>query len=172
MFAKREGRLLFALAVLVGATILAAAASLGAERLREAREKNRQYRAQIVRLRQSLESQAEISSLQEHLKARLESEKTHFYSPREIDLYTFGAFIRKRLGVRGMEVVRYQVTELKGRSNLEFSVFGSIRSLVLFLEEVSDSRKYWGISSLSLTMHEGAGMVDAAFRIGYEEIGL
>ncbi|MGO9307790.1 MAG: hypothetical protein ACLQDL_02055 [Spirochaetia bacterium] len=170
MFARREARLLFALAVLLGAAALAAAVSLGAERLRDAREKNGVYRAQIVRLQQSLQSLAELSALQEHLKARLESEKARFYSPREIDPYSFGVLIRKMLGARGMEVVRYQVTALEGRSSLEFVVSGSIRSLVLFLQEISDSRKYWGISSLSLTMRESSAMVDAVFRIGYEEM--
>ncbi len=171
MLAERERRLLFVVAVLVGVSILVAAVRLGVERLRDAREKNALYREQIARLQLSLQSQPEMVALRERLQARLEAEKAHFYAPGEMDPYSFGALVRRRITSRGLEIVRYQVAELKGRGSLEFSVSGPIRSLVFFLKEVSDSPKYWGISSLTLSMREGSGMVDAVLRIGYEEIG-
>jgi hypothetical protein len=169
VFARRGRRLLLVLAALAGVTALTVAISSGVERLRFAKEKAVQFEAQMARLQQSLRSQIEIAAVQERLKGRLESERRHFYAPREIDPYSFGTLVRKKLTFQGIEVTRYQVVELKGRCSLEFAVSGSIRSLILFLKEVSESQKYWSISSLTIVMREGTGTIKAVFRIGYEE---
>jgi hypothetical protein len=86
-----------------------------------------------------------------------------------MDPYSFGTGVRKKLASLGMHVVRYQVLEIKGRDTLEFSVSGPARALVLFLKEVSESKKYWSISLLKVSIHAGTAAVDAVLRIGYEE---
>jgi hypothetical protein len=58
--------------------------------------------------------------------------------------------------------------DLKDANSLEFSISGSIDSLVLFLKEVSESEKNWTVPSLTLTMRGESGQVDSVFRIGYE----
>lgn len=170
MSAERRNRLLFVLAVVLAAFVLAVATGRGIERLRAGEEKSGQYRAQIARLRQSLQMQSESASRRRQLQDQLKVAKARFYAPGEIDLYAFGTLVRKRLAAEGMSVVRYEVSEIKGQSGLEFTVTGPIRSFVHFLKEVSESQKYWSMTSLALTMRDGSSTVEAVFRIGYEEL--
>lgn len=168
MLAKRERRLLVALGVVVALSLLTIALILGMERLGAARVKAAQYEAQIAKLSRSLPSESDISALRESLKKELDARKARFYSPDQMNPYSFGTLIKKELTSHGITVIRYQVIEIRGKSSLEFSVSGNVKSLILFLQDVSRSEKYWTISSLTLTMREGTERVDAVFRIGYE----
>ena len=58
----------------------------------------------------------------------------------------------------------------KGTTVLEFSVSGSIRSLLGFLRDVSQAEKIWTIPSLTCRIREGTERVDAVFRIRYAVI--
>jgi hypothetical protein len=170
MSTERRKRLFFVLAVVLTVSVMAAVTGRGIERLRTAEEKSGQYRTQIARLRQSLQMQSQSASRRQQLEDQMKIARARFYPPGEIDPYSFGTMVRKRLAAEGMRVIRYQVVEIKGRSGLEFTVSGPIRSLVLFLKEVSESQKYWSMTSLTLTMREGISVVEAVFRIGYEEL--
>ena len=169
--AKREKRLVVVLVAGVAAAVFATSIGISSARLTAAREKAALCRGQIARLQQSLSSQTELSSARERLTAEITRSRTLFYAPGEIDVYSFGTLVRKKLSARGMTVVRYQVTDLEGGSSLMLTVFGPIGSLVLFLEDVSESPRYWAITSLTLTMREGTATVDAVLRIGYEITG-
>ena len=168
MPARREWQLLGILAAIGLLVALGAAFSLGAERSRAARVKAAQYAAQNEELRHSIGSESRLVSLRDQLRGELDVLKNHFYAPNEMNPYSFGTLIKKKLASRGIRVIRYQVIEVKGATGLEFSVSGSVASLVLFLKEVSESDHYWSVSSFSLTMREGTSEADAAFRIGYE----
>lgn len=168
MLAKRERQLLGILAAVVFLVALGVLFSLGAERLRVARASAAQYAVQNEDLQRSIGSEPQSVSLRDQLQGELDVTKTRFYAPNEMNPYSFGTLIKRKLVSMGMTVVRYQVIEVKGATSLEFSVTGSISSLVFFLKQVSESDRYWSISSLSLTMREGTIGVDAAFRIGYE----
>ncbi len=168
MLDNKTRRLLLLLAVAGMVAAFGIALTLGGERLRGARAIGAQYEAQIRKLEQSLPPEREIISLRDRLKGELVERKGRSYRPDEMNPYSFGTLVKKRLVTHGMSVVRYQVIEAKGESALEFSVSGSIVSLVLFLKEVSESEKDWSISSLDLRMRGGTGAMDAVFRIGYE----
>jgi len=168
MPAKREKQLLVVLAAVICITALGIVISLGAERLKAARTDAAQFRDQIEKLERSIGSETQAKALRDRLHGELDVMKTRFYAPNEVNPYSFGTLIKKKLASLGMAVVRYQVIEVKGASILEFSVSGSLYSFVLFLKEVSESERYWTISSLAMTTREGAGGVDAVFRIGYE----
>jgi hypothetical protein len=169
MLAKREKLLLGILTAVISVAALGIVFSLGAERLRSALVNVGQYREQNEKLRRSIGSEeVDALSLRERLQGELAVMKTRFYGPGEMNPYSFGALIKKKLGSLGLAVVRYQVIEVKGVSSLEFSISGSINSIILLFKEVSESERYWTISSLALTMREDAVGADAVFRIGYE----
>jgi hypothetical protein len=168
MLDKKTRRLLALLVAAVAVAGIGVAVTLGSERLRSARAIGEQYEAQVRKLEQSLPAEKEILALRDRLRAELDQRKGRFYRPDEMNPYSFGTLIKKRLVAHGMSVVRYQLIEVKGESSLEFSVSGPIMSLTLFLKEVSESEKDWTISSLDLTMRGGTGTMDAVFRIGYE----
>jgi D-alanyl-D-alanine dipeptidase len=167
---KREKLLLRLLVGAVACGALFVSLGLGIERLKAAREKETRYRAQNEKLAQSLPAEADITVLRDRLKAELEEGKRHFYTSQQMDPYTFGTLIRKKLAAQAIVVDRYRVVELKGKSGLEFSVSGTPRSLILFLKEVSESEKYWTISSLTLTTRDNGETMDAVLRIGYETL--
>ena len=161
------------LVVLAGAVALSAAAvsfDLGFQRLRDARAVTEGWEAKVRKLQQPLPAEARIRATRDSLEKDLAAGSAHFYAADEINPYSFGAAVKGRLSALGMTVVRYQVIDLKGRSWLEFSVTGSARALIVFLRDVSRGQKYWSIPSLSLTIREGTGTIDAFFRIGYEVI--
>jgi hypothetical protein len=168
MLAKREKLLLGILAAVISCTAMAIVFALGAERLQSARANVGQYREQNEKLRASIGSEADVLSLRERLQGELAVMKTRFYGPEEMNPYSFGALIKKKLGSLGLTVVRYQVIEVKRVTSLEFSISGSINSIILLLKEVSESDRYWTISFLAMTMREDTGGADAVFRIGYE----
>jgi hypothetical protein len=168
MLAKRERFLLAVLGGIVALCALVIAFMLGLERLNEPRRKAAQYESQIAKLSGSLPSEEEIALQRDALKAELADRTARFYKPDELNPYSFGTLITKKLSSHGITVVRYQVVEVSRRSFLEFTVSGAVRSLILFLKEVSESEKYWTIPSLTLTIREGTLTADAVFRIGYE----
>lgn len=168
MLAKRERLLLLVLCSVVALCALVTAFNLGAERLKSARENAAQYQARILKLRESLRSEAELNSERDQLKDRLGGLRAKYYSSREISPFTFGAIVQKKLSFRGIKVIRYQMLEQKEVNSLEFTVEAPVSSLILFLEDVSDYERYWTISSFKLTMREGVDAADAVFRIGYE----
>jgi hypothetical protein len=166
MLAKREKILLLALGAVIALCAVVICIVLGSERLNAAAGKISQYEAQIGKLSGSMPSLTEITALRDQAKTELERKKARFYAPGEISLYDFGLLMKKRLVALGMSVARTEFIE----DSVQFSVTGSIRSLVLFLKEVSASEKYWTLSSLTLRMREGTETVDAVFRMGYEVI--
>ncbi|MGA2478386.1 MAG: hypothetical protein ABSG63_06500 [Spirochaetia bacterium] len=168
MAAKREIRHIGALAGVMIAAALAIVFNLGGERLKTAHSKIIQLQQQNEKLRQSISFEVPAISLRDQLQRNLVVMKTRYYSPNEMNPYTFGTLIKKKLGSLGLTVVRYQVIELRDANSLEFSVSGPIGSLVLFLKEASESERYWSISSLVITMRESTASADAVFRIGYE----
>jgi hypothetical protein len=165
---RKTLRLLALLAAAAAVSGLGIAFTVGGERLSEARAVGGQYEAQIRKLEQTLPAEKDILSLRDRLKAEIEAKKGRFYRPDEMNPYSFGTLIKRRLASYGMSVVRYQVLDLKGENSLEFSVSGPVMSLVRFLREVSEFPKNWTISSFTLTMRGGTGAMDAVFRIGYE----
>ncbi len=165
---KKTRRLLVLLAAVAALAALGISFMLGAERLRAARVKAAEYEKQIARLEQSLPPESEILALRDRLQKELKDRNNRFYRPEDMNPYSFGTLIKKLLVSHGMSVIRYQVIELKGASSLEFTVSGPALSLIRFLKEVSESEKYWTVSSLALTMRSGTGVMDAVFRIGYE----
>lgn len=170
MPSRRERRLL---ALLAGAVVVAAAAvafGLGTERLRAAQAQAEKLRAGIAGLQKALPSEAGSASWMESRGAELSALRSRFYPPAEMNPYSFGALVKDRLTALGMGVVRYQVVEVQGRKDLEFSVTGPVRSLVLFLKGVSEAEKFSSIPSLTLTVREGTDVADAVFRIGYETL--
>ena len=121
MSTERRKRLFFVLAVVLTVSVMAAVTGRGIERLRTAEEKSGQYRTQIARLRQSLQMQSQSASRRQQLEDQMKIARARFYPPGEIDPYSFGTMVRKRLAAEGMRVIRYQVVEIKGRSGLEFT---------------------------------------------------
>jgi hypothetical protein len=170
MLAKREKILLIVLSVAAAAAAVSIILFLGSERIRTAQSRAAEYRKQIEKLSHSTPPEAEVVSLRDRLAAEYAAKKASFYSADEMNPYSFGTIIKKELTSRGITVVRYQVVESQGKSSLEFSVTGSVRSLILFLKQVSESDKFWTISSFSLSMREGTEIADSTFRIGYEVI--
>ncbi len=168
MPAKREWKFLRILAAIGLLVALGAAFTFGAERSRVARAKAAQYAVQNAALRHSIGSESRLVFLRGQLQGELDVMRSRFYAPNEMNPYSFGTLIRKKLASHGIVVVRYQVIEVKGATGLEFSVSGSIASLVLFLKEVSESDHHWSVSSFALTVREGTRDADASFRIGYE----
>ena len=168
MLAKREKGLLAVLAAVVSLSVLGIAFAFGEQRLSAAEASAARYQMQNEKLRRSIGLEKQEIAERDRLRGELMVLRTHFYAQNEMDPYSFGTIIKKKLGSLGLNVVRYQVIDVKGASSLEFSVSGSIRSLVPFLKDVSDADRYWTIPSLTLTMREGTGEVDAVFRIGYE----
>lgn len=168
MFAKRERLLLLVLCSVVALCALVIVFSLGAERLKSARASAAQNQTKIMKLRESLRSEGELSSERDQLKDRLAGLRTKYYSSREISPFTFGTIVQKKLSSRGIKVIRYQMLEQKEVNSLEFTVEAPVSSLILFLKDVSDYERYWTISSFKLTMREGVDAADAVFRIGYE----
>lgn len=170
MLAKRERALLAALGAVAVLAVIAVCLFLGIERIATAQTRAAEYRKQIDKLSQSMPPEAEVVSLRDRLAAEFTSRKARFYSAEEMNPYSFGTIIKKELTSRGINVVRYQVVDIQGKNSLEFSVNGSVRSLILFLKQVSESDKFWTISSFSLAMREGSETADSTFRIGYEVI--
>ncbi len=150
--------------MLAGAGI---AFNLGLERLAAARASIAQHEGLIRRLEQSLPNLQQISLQKDALQKEVDRRAARFYSADETDPYAFGAVVRRKLASLGISVLRYQVTEAKGASYLDFSVTASARAFVLFLRDVSQAQKIWTIPSLTLSMQEGSGTVNADFRIGY-----
>jgi hypothetical protein len=170
MLNDRERRLLALLAATVAAAVLAVALGLGMERLRAARDQAEKLRAVISKLEAALPSGEEEASRVDGLEADLAAAKSRFYAPVEMSPYAFGTLVKNTLVSLGMTVIRYQVVDFEGRKDLEFSVSGPVRSLVLFLEGVSEAEKLSSIPSLAMTVREGTDVVDAVFRIGYETL--
>jgi hypothetical protein len=168
MATKKGIRFLGALAGAIIAAALAVVFNLGGERLKTAHSRVIQLQQQNEKLRQSISSEVPAISLRDQLQRDLAVMKTRYYSPNEMNPYSFGTLIKKKLVSLGLTVVRYQVIELKDANSLEFAVFGPIGSLLLFLKEASEAERYWAISSLVITMREGTASADAVLRIGYE----
>jgi len=170
MLAKREKILLGVLIGVIGVCAGGIGIALGTERLATAGEKAVRYEEQIRKLAQSLPSEADITAQRDALQMELAKGKQRFYSAGEMNPYLFGTLVKKELAAHDITVVRYQVVDQKNANSLEFSVSGNVRSFVMFLKEVSESPKYWTISSLTLNMREGTSAFTAAFRIGYETL--
>jgi hypothetical protein len=168
MLAKRERVLLYALGGVAAVCAVAVCLALGLERLRSARENASRYGQMIDKLSQGTPAESDITALRDSLKEELDRTRARFYSPEEMNPFTFGALVRKELLSLGINVIRYGGAE--GKNSLQFTVYGNIRSLAAFFKKVSESGKYWTISSLTLTMREGTETVDAMFMIGYEVI--
>jgi hypothetical protein len=168
MPSEREKRLLWMLGGAAAVCAFVVVIGLGAERMASAKTTSLKYEAEVAKLSRALPSEAEAVSLRDKLKAELERGKSRFYAPQEMSPFSFGTLVRKKLAARGISVVRYQVVEMKGKSSIEFSVSGTAAALILFLRDVSESEKYWTVSSLTLSMREGTGTADAVFRIEYE----
>jgi len=167
---SREKRLLAVLAASAALAVLAVAVNLGMERLQAAESQSEKLRSGLARLGKELPSEAEAVSRVEVLKGDLAALRSRFYAAGEMNPYSFGTLVKDRLTSLGMTVVRYQVVEVQGRKDLEFSVTGSVRSLVLFLKDVSEADRDSSIPSLTVTVREGTGVADAVFRIGYETL--
>ncbi len=168
MLAKREKTLL---GILIGVVVLSGAGlgiQMGVERLTDARSKVAQYEAQIRKISQALPAEEDIVTRAAAMKAELADVTSRFYAPEDLNPYSFGTLIKKKLAGLGITVVRYQVVETGGKSFLEFSVTGSARSIVQFFKDVSEAGKYWTVPMLTLTMREGTEKADVVFRIGYE----
>ena len=163
-------RLLVVLACAAALSTAAVSFDLGFQRLRGARAATALWEARVRKLQQSLPAESRMTAARDMLEKDLAERAAYFYAAGEINPWSFGAAVKGRLSALGMTVVRYQVIDLKGRSWLEFSVTGSARAFILFLRDVSRGQKYWSIPSLSLTIREGTGTIDAFFRIGYEVI--
>ena len=170
MRARKEKRLLAVLAAAAALAFLAVGMSLGVERLRAAGMQAEKLRSGVSRLEKALPPEAEAASRVERLRTDLSGMKTLFYAPDAMSSYSFGTLVKNTLTSLGMTVIRYQVVEYQGRKDLEFSVTGSVRSLVLFLKGLSEAEKYSSIPSLTMTVREGTDIVDAVFRIGYETL--
>jgi hypothetical protein len=165
---SRPRVLLIILACAAAAAGIGITIFLGMERLSASQLHAGQYQSQIARLQRSLRPEGELASVRDVLKAELKERRSRYYRHEEMNPYTFGALVRKRLVSNGLSVVRYQLVELKGESSLEFTVSGPAVCFIHFLKEVSESKKYWAISSLALSMRGSTAVMDAVFRIGYE----
>ena len=170
MLARRERLLLILLAVTAGASVLGVGTALGLLRLHAAQENARQYEEQLRKLSASLPSEDALLPLRDSLAAELEAEKGRFYSPGEMNAYLFGILVKRSLAAHGLAVVRYQLVGQGAQESFEFFVSGNIRALVLFLKEVSESKKYWTISAMTITMREATADCSALFRIRYETV--
>jgi hypothetical protein len=168
MLHRRERRVLSLCGAVSAASILVFLVNFELGKLNEVHARSRQQYAQIVKLRGSIRSESMLLSEQNRREGEVEAARKGFYAQGEMNLYAFGTLIKNKLAARGLRVIRYQIMDLKDANSLEFSISGSIDSLVLFLKEVSESEKYWTVPSLTLTMRGESGQVDSVFRIGYE----
>jgi hypothetical protein len=158
------------LVLLAGAILVAGAAlalNAGMERLAAARASIAQHEGLIRRLEKSLPDLQDLTRERDALQKDVERRTARFYAADETDPYAFGAVVRRKLASLGIAVLRYQLTDAKGASYLDFSVTSSARAFVLFLRDVSQAQKLWTIPSLTLSVQEATGTVKADFRIGY-----
>ncbi len=167
---KREKILLGILGASAALALLTMGLVFGLDRISTAQKRAAQYQEQIRRLSQSMPPETEVAALRDRLQTELAKRKARFYTPDQMNTYAFGTIIKKELTSRGIRVIRYQVVESKGKSSLEFAVSGSIRALIQFFKQVSESDKFWTISSLSLSMKDAYDSAEATFRVGYEVI--
>ncbi len=167
---RKVRRLLFILCGAASAAGLSVCAELGIERLGESRSRILRYESQLQRIRAAVRSENELSAMKADLEERKERIRARFYSPEEISPYSFASLVKKRLGSLGIVVARYQVSDLKGKAVVDFSVTGTPRALLQFLRDASREEKYWSVESFILTARQGSRIVDVAMRIGDEVV--
>jgi len=158
------------LILLAGACVAAGvliSLNLGLERLAAARASIAQHEGLIRRLEKSLPDLSVLTGRRDALQKDVERRAARFYTADETDPYAFGAVVRRKLASLGISVLRYQVSDAKGASYLDFSVTASARAFVLFLRDVSQAEKLWTIPSLTLSVQQATGTVNVDFRIGY-----
>jgi hypothetical protein len=168
MAGSANRRLLYLLAAAVGFAVLAITVDLSLERLAEARGRVTRNEARVSILQQALAPEPDLIRERDGLKEEVARRLTRYYAMDSLTPYTFGTLVKKRLQSAGMTVARYQIMDLKGRSFLEFSLSGSARGFLQFLNDVSLQDKYWVIPSLTVNARQGSDIVDVVFRIGYE----
>lgn len=163
--------LLILLAGVVVLSLLAVTVSLELERLGAARSRVALLQKQIEMLVQSLPSEAALVSRRDELGSRLELVKDRFYRAEEMSPYAFGTLVKDKLATLGMSIARYQVLDTKGRTALEFVASGPATAFATFLRDTFASGKYWAMPSMTIRTHDGTGVVDVVFQVGYEELG-
>jgi hypothetical protein len=141
--------------------------STGLERLVDARAAAERYEMRIAKLRKFLPTSLDLNASRDALRKEIAATESRFYSVDEMNPYSFGAVVKRKITSLGINVQRYQVIDVKGTSYVEFSAYGKARSFVTFLRDVSESEKMWTIPSMSMTLREGSDIVDAVLRIGY-----
>jgi hypothetical protein len=160
-------RLLLLLCCAIAVAGIGIASSLGLERLNDTRERIAVHEQQIRELQGTMPGLDDVTRQRDTLKAEVDQLSSRLYARGETDPYAFGAVVRRMITSLGMKVLSYQLVEAKGQSYLEFSVTGSARAFVLFLREVSQAPRLWSVPTLSLSVQQGTGMIDATLRIGY-----
>ncbi len=170
MVDKRQRVLLGLLGASIAIAACAIVLSYGLDRLADATASIDRYDDRIARLRQTAPDASITRESIDSLQKEIGELEARFYGPEEMNPYLFGTIVKQKLAARGMEVLRYQVIDVKGSTVLEFSVSGSIRSFLGFLRDVSQAEKIWTIPSMTCRVREGTERVDAVFRIRYAVI--
>jgi hypothetical protein len=166
--ADRKTRILLSLLGAAVALVLAGAVlNMGSERLADAKAAAERYEMRIAKLRRSFPSAQDVNATRDVLKKEIAATESRYYSADEMNAYSFGTIVKRKLSSLEINVLRYQVVDVKGTSYVEFSASGSARSFVTFLRNVSESEKLWPIPSMSMTLREGSSIVDVVLRIGY-----
>lgn len=168
MSGERRRTLLFLALGALSLSALAIAVVLGLERLGSAKSRAAALEERIGTLARALPVESDLVSRTAALRKQLEIIKSRFYGAEETNPYGFGAMIRDRLAVAGMDIARYHAIDVDGRTWLEFSAGGPALAFVRFLDDVSVSGKYWAIPYLTVATHAETACVDVVFRIGYE----
>ncbi|MCX7030486.1 MAG: hypothetical protein NTU62_10255 [Spirochaetes bacterium] len=167
MVDRRTRVLLLILVAAAGFVASGIALSEGVGRLVAARAAVTLHEARIAWLRDSLMRAEDGAEAREALTEEIAARGARFTTAEEMNPYSFGTLVKKKLFSLGISVLRYQVVEVKGAPYVEFTASGSARSFVIFLRDVSEYEKVWIIPSMSLTLREGTDSADAFIRIGY-----
>ena len=142
---------------------------LTGEKYFELRTEIEKMEVQIQNFKSKIPNKKLLLSQKESLTAEIDSEKTRLYLPGETDPYEFGDTIRELLVKESLQINSYQTIEISEKIYHEFEVSGDALALFSFLQEVSQSTKYWTIPSLKV-ITVNSDIVKVVFQITYETI--
>jgi len=158
---------------------LAVGTSLVTSRVSDLQTRITEYRKQTARAEESAPpanttGAPRVESL-EQIQALTAAEAGHYYCPGEISLSRFAKQIQTELGSAGLKVVRYRPVESSSRAernSVEFVIRGDVAEFLSFLRKSGAAPHYRFFSGLAVRAAGRTGLIDATFRVGYEEKAL